>query len=84
MLIGIGTLVDCCEDTCRHCVHAAYLRTCEKVPEDRATARAVRPIFAQINEKTGGTWRRDRQNILYWCFVHGSRARARTRKGPHN
>ena len=83
MIHIIGIMVDCCEETCRHCVHAEYLRTREKAPEDRAVARTGRPVFAHINEKTRGTWRRDRQNILYWCYLHGSRARARTRKSPH-
>ncbi len=72
-----GIMVDCCEETCRHCVHAEYLRTREKAPEDRPDRTA---FFARINEKTRGTWRRDRQNILYWCYVHGSRARARIRE----
>lgn len=56
----------------------------EKAPELAATAARGRPLFARFKPSMRGTWRKDRQNILFWSYRAGSRARARTRKGPHN
>ncbi len=70
----------CCEDGCRACVHAAYLRKTRKSTGARShsTART-----ASFRPGLRGTWRRDRQNIRFWIYRVGARARARTRKGPH-
>ena len=55
----------------------------EKAPEHGATAPRGRPLFAQFKPSMRGTWRSDRQNILFWSYRAGSRARARMRKGLH-
>ena len=41
------------------------------------------PRTASFRPHFRGTWRKDRQNILFWSYRARSRARARTRKGPH-
>ncbi len=53
--------------------------------EKRAPVGPLLPkAVGQFKPRMGGTWQRDRQNILFWCYRARSRARARTRKGPHN
>ncbi len=54
-----------------------FCRSPRTPPSSYGTPRGLVGFKAHMK----GTWKSDRENILYWCYEHvGSRARARIRE----